>query len=290
MRDHLKTGRLLAAQSAMEYLMTYGWAILVIAVVLGALFQLGVFNPANFAPKAPPGACQVSRPNGPGTTQVLSTVGECNELPEYVGKFASSSQVRAITNQVNTSAGGYNTVTFWMKWNNVTNEIPFSFTSYSLWIASPTCFGFSTGNGDAYGISPAGLSGYWVFVAAEFYNGPYTGNSILYINGVQQSLSQCSGTASSGAASTTVYISGEGSADYFTGEIADVQLYNVSLSAQEVQEIYNYGIGGEPVYLQKLAGWWPLNGNANDYSGNENAGTASGVGYVNDWQSGYTKT
>ncbi len=32
------------AQSAMEYLMTYGWAILIIAVVLGALFQLGVFS------------------------------------------------------------------------------------------------------------------------------------------------------------------------------------------------------------------------------------------------------
>ncbi|MEM3227849.1 MAG: hypothetical protein QXK65_02800 [Candidatus Micrarchaeaceae archaeon] len=32
------------AQSAMEYLMTYGWAILIIAVVLGALFSLGVFN------------------------------------------------------------------------------------------------------------------------------------------------------------------------------------------------------------------------------------------------------
>ncbi|MDE1846061.1 MAG: hypothetical protein KGH53_02165 [Candidatus Micrarchaeota archaeon] len=31
-------------QSAMEYLMTYGWAILVIAVVLGALYQLGIFG------------------------------------------------------------------------------------------------------------------------------------------------------------------------------------------------------------------------------------------------------
>jgi hypothetical protein len=28
----------------MEYLMTYGWAILIIAVVLGALFSLGVFS------------------------------------------------------------------------------------------------------------------------------------------------------------------------------------------------------------------------------------------------------
>ncbi|MDE1804548.1 MAG: hypothetical protein KGH59_02070 [Candidatus Micrarchaeota archaeon] len=31
-------------QSAMEYLMTYGWAILIIAVVLGALYQLGIFS------------------------------------------------------------------------------------------------------------------------------------------------------------------------------------------------------------------------------------------------------
>jgi hypothetical protein len=36
--------KLKKAQSAMEYLMTYGWAILIIAVVLGALFSLGVFS------------------------------------------------------------------------------------------------------------------------------------------------------------------------------------------------------------------------------------------------------
>ncbi len=42
----------MAAQSAMEYLMTYGWAILIIAVVLAALFELGVFNGSNLAPQA----------------------------------------------------------------------------------------------------------------------------------------------------------------------------------------------------------------------------------------------
>ncbi|MEM4067806.1 MAG: hypothetical protein QXV17_13200, partial [Candidatus Micrarchaeaceae archaeon] len=69
-------------QSAMEYLMTYGWAILVIAVVLGALYSLGVFNANNFAPKAPPGSCQVFRPNGPGTSFDLNLEGVCNgELP-----------------------------------------------------------------------------------------------------------------------------------------------------------------------------------------------------------------
>ncbi len=38
----------LRAQSALEYLTTYGWAIIIIAVVLSALYSLGVFNPASF--------------------------------------------------------------------------------------------------------------------------------------------------------------------------------------------------------------------------------------------------
>ncbi len=33
------------AQAAMEFLMTYGWAILIILIALGVLFYLGVFNP-----------------------------------------------------------------------------------------------------------------------------------------------------------------------------------------------------------------------------------------------------
>ena len=35
-------------QGAMEYLMTYGWALLVIVVVGAALFALGVLNPATY--------------------------------------------------------------------------------------------------------------------------------------------------------------------------------------------------------------------------------------------------
>ncbi len=36
--------RVFRSQSAMEYLMTYGWAILIISVVLAVLFSLNVFN------------------------------------------------------------------------------------------------------------------------------------------------------------------------------------------------------------------------------------------------------
>jgi hypothetical protein len=36
------------AQSAMEYLMTYGWAILIVIIVAAALFALGVFSPSTY--------------------------------------------------------------------------------------------------------------------------------------------------------------------------------------------------------------------------------------------------
>ncbi len=32
-------------QSALEYLMTYGWALVVIVIVIAALFAFGIFNP-----------------------------------------------------------------------------------------------------------------------------------------------------------------------------------------------------------------------------------------------------
>ena len=35
-------------QSAMEYLMTYGWAILIVIIVAAVLFSLGLFNPGTY--------------------------------------------------------------------------------------------------------------------------------------------------------------------------------------------------------------------------------------------------
>ena len=36
-------------QGALEYLMTYGWAILIIVIIGGSLFALGVFNPSSWS-------------------------------------------------------------------------------------------------------------------------------------------------------------------------------------------------------------------------------------------------
>ena len=44
------------SQTAMEFLMTYGWAILIVLIVLAVLFAFGVFNPST------PNTCQVDLP------------------------------------------------------------------------------------------------------------------------------------------------------------------------------------------------------------------------------------
>lgn len=82
-------------QSAMEYLMTYGWAILIIAVVLIGLFSLGVFggsallgstctsNP-QFLCTNPSLSQAVPSGSFPGTIAVLTfTVGQATGEPMY---------------------------------------------------------------------------------------------------------------------------------------------------------------------------------------------------------------
>ncbi|MEM3247569.1 MAG: LamG domain-containing protein, partial [Candidatus Micrarchaeaceae archaeon] len=65
-----------------------------------------------------------------------------------------------------------------------------------------------------------------------------------------------------------------------SGNLANIQIYNTALSASEIQALYQEGIAGAPISNAGLVGWWPLNGNANDYSGNGNNGTEYNVLFV----------
>lgn len=70
--------------------------------------------------------------------------------------------------------------------------------------------------------------------------------------------------------------------DPFNGYITNLQIYNTTLSPNAIQELYGEGIGGVPVDLRHLQGWYPLNGNGYDYSGNNNNATqiASNIIFV----------
>jgi len=135
--------------------------ILIIAVVLAALFQLGVFNPMTFAPKAPPGSCQVFRPNGPGTTSFINLEGICSgELPQYVAHFNGQSS------DINTNIKMNVTQTGWTEaaWVNVSgSSISWCGGGHSNVVLNDR--GPGSGNSLTLGTSPITSSGFGSFLA-----------------------------------------------------------------------------------------------------------------------------
>jgi uncharacterized protein (UPF0333 family) len=62
------------AQSALEYLLTYGWAILIVIIVGASLYALGVFNPGTFTGKRVTGFTQFQMVDHKVDTKVNMTV------------------------------------------------------------------------------------------------------------------------------------------------------------------------------------------------------------------------
>jgi hypothetical protein len=282
----------------MEYLMTYGWAILVIAVVLGVMYTLGVFNPINYAPKAQPGSCQVFRPNGPGTSYDVNLQGTCSgELPQYVATFNGRSSY-IDTGASDLPLGSAPRSAFaWVYYTGIPANDYFTVESYGNQSKGTEAVGFRiqqtsgymdfVGAGDDFQTTFIPSDGVWNFVGYTYNGG--TGVTVYY-----DSQSQ-TGTIGSPLDTTLpksdIANIGKSTANnlwYWQGYIADVQIYNTSLSANEVSALYNEGIGGAPIKPQNVVGWWPLDGNANDYSGNNNNGVPTAVSYTGSWQSGYT--
>ena len=276
------------AQSAMEYLMTYGWAILIISVVLAALYQLGVFNPMTFAPKAPPGACQVFRPNGPGTTSFINLEGVCSgELPQYVAQFQGNNYIIVPSStfpnnqpsvtasawiDISPSEGQYGGIVSIGSTCGSGGQMLFEV--YNYFTALGVYVGIVGSGGAWYTFPYPFKSSAWYYVAAVYNSGTLS----VYVNG------QLLGSTSTGTITTLpengnsgIGIGVQGSTtsnlcNWFSGLISNVQIYNTSLSANEIQALYLEGIGGAPIRLQNLVAWYPLDGNANDYSGDGNNG------------------
>jgi len=284
------------AQSAMEYLMTYGWAILIIAIVLSALFELGVFNANNFTPKAPPGACQVFRPNGPGTTSFINLEGECTgELPEYAAQFNGQTSHIILSDKNLPTGSSPRTFTAWVQPsgpNQGGSIVSYGTTSNGEWVIvwlkfiSSNALRFSDWGGNAALYTGGITTQNFYFIAVSIINantiyGAVNSNYTLLTPLTYPVNTVLNGELVIGDQDPPGYIQ-------FNGLIANVQIYNTSLSANEIQALYLEGIGGAPIDLQNLVAWWPLNGNADDYSGNDNNGQISNVNFVSNWYSGYT--
>ncbi|MDE1849288.1 MAG: hypothetical protein KGI00_01015 [Candidatus Micrarchaeota archaeon] len=272
------------SQSAMEYLMTYGWAILAIAIVMVSLYSLGIFNLGNLAPTATPGSCQVIR-----TAAQTSLAGQCNNLiPKYVGQFNGG--------YITTGATGFpkgNADISMFAWINERQATSYPNVAYIT--GSGTSAQINTNNATSSTLNPRMCTAGYCWIDSRIFTtnqwamlgftySASTGNVIIYLNGV-------GGSPLTGGGQnfqTTSFSIGAGPR-FFNGSIANVQVYNISLDNATVKALYREGIGGAPIDLQHIVGWWPLNGNANDYSGNNNQGTVTNpVVWNANWQSGYT--
>lgn len=112
----------------------------------------------------------------------------------------------------------------------------------------------------------------------------YTG----YINGVTAG-SEAGVRSTPGAGSAMYYPLGMGDGANcniagvpvsFDGNMANYQFYNLSLTDSQIIRLYQEGAPGAPVQSYGLRGWWPLNGNANDYSVYNNQATANAINYA----------
>ena len=80
------------AQAAMEYLMTYGWAILIVIIVAAALYALGVFNPATWTGTRSTGFANIGQP----TDWMMNSSGIFNiTLKNSLGQSITINQVTA---------------------------------------------------------------------------------------------------------------------------------------------------------------------------------------------------
>ena len=290
----------LRLQSAMEYLMTYGWMIIIVALVIGAIAALGLFNGNSLSPKAPPGSCSLDKPDGPWSTTLISLVGPCsNGLPEYVAKFNGvNSSINLNGGQVANVVSTGITISSWIYLSESQTaeaasqarifSVSAGYCGETLFFDAATTIRFSDDCGDFYEGTYSFKTNQWYQVVVTVTPGS-SPEETYYVNGRLVSQGSSSAWTLPEAGLTDIGAYPPTPTERFDGEISNVQLYNTSLSSNDVVTLYSEGIGGGPMALQWLVGWWPLNGDANDYSGNgDNAASISNVIFYTGWTGGYS--
>ena len=111
MENNMKTVK---GQAALDFLMTYGWALLLIVLAVGALFALGVFDISGFLGSRATGFAQVHvaawRVDGAGvltvklTNQVGADINVTNATWTYLGTSTTNATVNTTVNNGQTSA------------------------------------------------------------------------------------------------------------------------------------------------------------------------------------------
>jgi VCBS repeat-containing protein len=142
--------------------------------------------------------------------------------------------------------------------------------------------GFNTGNGDLFGIAQADLGdlelvGQWHHYAAIFHKGDVT-QSRLYIDGVEQDLTQLRGVPNSGVITDNAQIGGWGVDSEYSldGQIDDVSIWQGARTAAQVADDIQYGTTPFQENLVAAYSFDKGAGGVSDTSGNGHHGTQIG--------------
>lgn len=135
----------------------------------------------------------------------------------------------------------------------------------------------------------------WSFVTGELSIGGTAGTFILSLNGQLQSGAGQPESSAGAIFSGIGYSVGNSigqAGSFFAGNIANVQIYNATLTQSQILQIYQRGLQGSPLSGVGIQAWYPLAGDSNDYSGLDNTAYPFGVSYLpsNYLPSGYTNS
>ena len=181
------------------------------------------------------------------------SVGIMNNNPTYSDKYINFDGVDDYVSFEAGTLGDFISVEILVKFNALGNRMPFGFTGYDVYTSGDS-MGFNTGNSDRYGltaqqVTDLGILGNWKHIVYIMQNNvsvstaPYTNNKI-YVNSLDQSLSQVAGTQ---GGSTRNFTNGLGvisgwlsNTSYKASmDLSYFKIYNKKLSDSEIQQNFN---------------------------------------------------
>ncbi|MBL4712650.1 MAG: tandem-95 repeat protein, partial [Gammaproteobacteria bacterium] len=158
----------------------------------------------------------------------------------------SAAKVEASGLDLNSAAGAKTTVSMWIQANPEGGwEMLAASDRYDMVMLNGD-IGFNTARGDMFGSDASELAdGEWHHIVGVFTNGDITQNQI-FIDGVEQAMSQIQGTPNNGAANIdssngSMFFGSWGANDNyrFSGSMDEVKVFDGVLSNQEINTLHN---------------------------------------------------